>query len=171
MPVAQKTLSGSALPVSLQAGAPVEQDSAPAWQRLAGAHDAFAAQAAQAPAPSQTWFVPQVWPAATGFVAVHTGRPVEQSVSPCTHFPWVGVQAWPATQAPHTPEWQTRPVPHEVPSESVAAVAAQTGWPVPHVRLPTLHGSAAGVQSLPELQAAQVPAGEQTPPLHAVPVG
>jgi hypothetical protein len=51
----------------------------------------------------------------------------------------------------------------------VALTAVQTGWPVSQLSVPTRHGDALGVHSASAWHAAQLPAGEQTPPVHAVP--
>jgi hypothetical protein len=66
VPVTLHVVPSLTFPVSPQTGAPVSQATAPVLHGLAGEHTCPAVHAMQPPAPLQTWFRPQLWPAVTG---------------------------------------------------------------------------------------------------------
>jgi hypothetical protein len=106
---------GSAVPVSMQVGVPVEQTIVPVWQGLAGVHAEPGTHARHVP-PMQTPPVHSV-PSGALPVAMHTALPVEQFVTPTWHT--LGVHATPSTQL-HAPVESQRTVmgalpPHTVP--------------------------------------------------------
>jgi hypothetical protein len=86
---------------------PVAQDVVPARQVLGLVVQAAPGVHAVHTPPSQTWFVPQTVPSATGVpVSSHTEEPVSHEVRWTVHA-FVGVHSTPATQAVHAPPLQT----------------------------------------------------------------
>ncbi len=116
-------------PVSTQVWAPVAHEVVPTWHGSAGVQASPAVHATHAPAPSQTWSVPQLVPAAIGGPSTQTGPAVHDIVPVALHA--VGVQDAPGVQETHAPEAsQTASVPQEVPGARSAPVSAHTAVPV-----------------------------------------
>lgn len=116
-----------AVPVSVQAEAPVEHDVSPVWHALLGVHARPAVQAAHAPL-LQTMLAPQAVPfgafdaVSTQLgVALHDVVPVWQTLT--------GTHATPGVHEVQAPLLQTSLVPHGVPSATGVAVSLH--WEVP----------------------------------------
>jgi hypothetical protein len=95
------------VPVSLQIGAPVAQEVAPAWQGFVGVQSAPCWQATHDADASHTRPVPHGVPGARAArLSTQTGTPVRQSYTPAWHgFPGgASVQAVPAAHATHAPD-------------------------------------------------------------------
>jgi len=87
VPVAHGVPSG-AVPMSVQTGAPLVQTNTAVWHGSAEVQGSPAVQALHVPAPSQTWFAPQLVPGAwkpMGVSWVQTGTPVVQEFVPKVH--------------------------------------------------------------------------------------
>ena len=120
-------------------------------------------QEIQLPVGLQTWFVPQLVPAATFAPwSTQTEVPLPQLVRPVWHL-LVGVHATPAVQSPQTPApLQTLLVPQDVPAD-LFAPSWQTSPPVPQAITPSLQAAFGFVEQLaPAAQEMQVPVGLQT---------
>ena len=164
--------SASEVVESLHTGAPVAQLNVPLWQVLVGVQAVPLLQAAQAPA-LQTMAVPHDVPAALLPLSTQTETPVAHEVVPVLH----GLLGWQATFAvheTHCPVWQTRLVPHAVPSDSDVLASTHVGAPVPHASVPLWQGLALGVQGAPLAHATQLPLAHtrfvpQLEPLAALP--
>jgi len=116
---------------------------------LAGAHDALAVHALQAP-PLHTWFVPQAVPSPTLVpVSSHTGAPVEQLTVPVWQA-FGGVHEAPTVHPEQLPLSQTRFVPHVTPFATSLPVSAQTAAPVVQTTLPMWHGFDSSGQLVPD---------------------
>ncbi len=101
-------------PVSLHTGVPVEHESVPVSQTLAGVQAALFWHVVHAPL-SQTMLVPQLVPLSTLLpVSLHTGTPEEQSIEPVWHG-LDGTHEEPCAHALHEPLSQTMPLPQLVP--------------------------------------------------------
>jgi hypothetical protein len=107
----------AAFPDSRQTGAPVLQTVMPVRQGFPGTGQLDpATHATQVAVALQIMSFPQEVPAARLIpVSVHAATPPVQVSAPLLHG-FVGVQASPATQAVHTPAWQTMPIPQDAPS-------------------------------------------------------
>ena len=99
-------------------------------------------------------FVPQEVPVATFPVSAQAEVPVAHEVAPVRQG-LAGVQLTPAVHAPQVPLLHTLFVPQEVPFATFP-VCVQTDAPVTHEVAPVRQGLA-GVQAVPEVQAAQAP--------------
>jgi len=157
--LAQGVPLASALPVSLQAPAPVAQSVMPAWQSLAGVQSAPAEQAVQVPA-WQKKPNPQLVPSGSeAAVSAQTWTPVLQRVTPVWHG-FCGEQAAKETQGSQAPAWQTWPAPQAVPSCASRAEAVQLGVeePAPQVSVPSRQGSAGWQLAPPTQSGSQAPA-------------
>lgn len=141
------------VPLSVQAGVPVEQFSVPVWHGFVGMHDVPALQVAQVPA-LQTMFAPQLVPLFLLPDSTQTGDPVAHDVVPVLHA-LAGWQLAPAAHDTHVPALQTLSVPHDAPLASALPVSVQPMLGV-HTVMPAWHGFA-GTQIEPAEQAAQLP--------------
>jgi hypothetical protein len=121
-------------------------------------------QVPQKPAPSHTWLVPQVVPAAFGDPSVHTGLPVVHDTTPLAQLalglvvhaaPWVQETQFPAPL-------QTRFDPQLVPAVR-GGPFTHTGPPEEQETTPVKHaGLGLVVQEAPSVHATQFPSEEQT---------
>lgn len=118
----------SDVPVSTHVSAPVAQEVVPVWHGLAGVQERPAVHATHDPEPLQTWFVPQLVPAAIGVaVSTQVSAPVAHDVVPWTQALGFEEHAWPAAQATHVPDpSQTWFVPQLDPAAS-GGPSTQTG--------------------------------------------
>jgi len=116
--------------------APVEQEVVPFLQTLGLVVQAAPAlHATQAPAPLQTWLVPQAVPAAALPPSTQVMAPVEQELVPILQLVGLPVHDCPAVQAMHMPvPLQTMLLPQATP----AAFAV----PFTHIDMPDEHDAA-----------------------------
>lgn len=122
-----------ASPLTVQTGPPELHESAPVLQGSLGVQVFPSVHATQFPVPVQTWFVPQLAPAAIGVaVSTHTG-PALHDCEPTSHG-FVGVHFAPTVQSTHEPLEHTLSAPHDLPSDAnTPALSVHTGTPVLHV--------------------------------------
>ncbi len=141
---------------SMQVVAPVEQDVVPFLQMFGlVVHATPAVQGMQMPEPLHTMFVPQLVPADLLPLSTHVCAPVEQDVVPVLQTPGFVVHAVPEVHGPQVPLLQTWFGPQDVPF-ALFPISAQTGTPVTHEVVPTLHAFAC-VQAAPDVHAPHVP--------------
>jgi hypothetical protein len=134
-PAPQTVPSVSAMPVSAQAGRPVVQETAPAWQGFAGAQLEPGAQAPHWP-PWQNWPGPQGDPSARSTPeSAQTEAPVEQLVAPAWQA-FGGVQGRFAGQSTQAPAAQTLSTPQIAPVWSGVPVSKQPFTPAVQVVRP-----------------------------------
>lgn len=167
IPVLQTRLVPQGVPlvtdarVSLQIGAPVEQDCDPTWQgALDGVQDP-AMQAAQVPL-LQTRLGPHGDPLPTFPVMGQVCTPVAHDVTPVWQVLLAGVHGSPALQETHDPKLQTRRVPQEVPFWSDVPRSMHVGTPPVQTNEPAWHGAVVGVHEVPAAHVMQAPALLQT---------
>jgi len=147
---------GALLLPSMHVWAPVAQDVVPFLQMFGlVVHATPAVQATQVPVPLQTRSVPQLVPAVLLPLSTHVCAPDAQDVVPVLQTPGLVVHAVPAVHGPQVPLLHTWFVPHDVPF-ALFPISAQTGTPVTHEVVPTLHAFAC-VQAAPDVQAPHVP--------------
>ena len=146
---------------SMQVIAPVVQDVVP-FLHLFGlvVHALPTVQATQVPVPLQTRSVPQLVPAVLLPLSTHVCAPDAQDVVPVLQTPGLVVHAVPAVHGPQVPLLHTWFVPHDVPF-ALFPISAQTGTPVTHEVVPTLHAFAC-VQAAPGVHAPHTPLALQT---------
>jgi hypothetical protein len=116
--------------------------------------------------------VPQTVPAGWFPLSTHSDSPLVQEVRPALHL-FVRVHVWLAVQLPQVPEWQTRCVPHELPSaagrqapEPLQVVNWQDATVAPQAESTVPAGSfvqVPGVVRLQEVQAPHLLLEQQTP--------
>lgn len=111
------------VPLSVQAGVPVEQFSVPVWHGLAGVHAVPALQVVQLPA-LQTMLAPQLVPLFLFPDSTQTGEPVAHDVVPVLQA-FAGWQLAPAAQDTQVPALQTLSVPQPAPFASAFPVSVQ----------------------------------------------
>jgi len=168
--VPQVVPSSSGLPVSVQAGVPPEQSSAPAWHVLAaGTHAAPDMQVWHCPA-EHTIPVPQAFPFDAFPVSMQTALPVLQAIWPTRQGDPAMSQAIPSVHALQVPCAQTMFVPHEVPSVTAVPESVHTALPPVQERVPVWQAFA-GTHEPPSLQATQEPPPHTFPCPQGVPSG
>ena len=142
---------------------PVLQDVVPVKHGLGLVVQAVpAVHAAQAPAPLQTWFVPQLVPADLLPESMHCWLPVVQEVTPVRQDEGLVVQDIAELQATQVAAVsQTWLVPQLVPADLLME-SAQTCAPVLHEVSPVLQTPGLVVHAAPPVQAAQEPATSHT---------
>ena len=99
--------------------------------------------------------MPQLVPADLLPLSTHVCAPDAHEFVPVLHTPGLVVHVPPAVQMPQVPLLHTWFVPHDVPF-ALFPISAQTGTPVTHEVVPTLHAFAC-VQAAPDVQAPHVP--------------
>lgn len=154
-----------------QAAVPLVQAVVPKKQGLGLLlHEAPAVQDEHTPVVEQTWFVPQLWPAAFCEPSSHEGPLNPQLVTPFQHGLGLPVHDVPAMQLTHEPEpVHVRPAPQAVPAD-LGLPSTQLAAPVLHEMAPSRQGSGLVVQVAPAAQDTQLPPDEQTlPEPHAEP--
>jgi hypothetical protein len=118
----------------------------------------------QKPAPSHTWLVPQLVPAALGVPSTQVGAPVVHETTPLAQLALgLVVQAAPCVQLMQLPvPVQTRLVPQLVPPGRGGPLT-HTGPPLLQAMTPVKHaGLGLVVQEAPSVHATQLPSEEQT---------
>lgn len=157
---------------STQLSTPVAQEETPSRQiEELVVQAADAVQATQAPAPLQTWLLPQLVPAPVFERSRQRAAPVEQSLTPLLQGKvGLAVQGALATQAMHCPfPLQTRLEPQLTPPPMLAE-SLQLGE-APQTVSPTLQGAPVLVaQTDPDEQLTQAPALQILSTPHEVPV-
>ncbi len=146
---------------SMQVIAPVEQDVVPFLQAVGLPVQATpAVQGTQVPLPLHTMLVPQLVPAVLLPLSTHVCVPDAQDVVPVLQMPGLVVHAVFMVHGPQVPLLHTWFVPHDVPF-ALFPISAQTGTPVTHEVVPTLHAFAC-VQAAPGVHAPHTPLALQT---------
>lgn len=136
--------SAAFVPVSVQVGAPVEQEVTPAWQGFVASEqdrpdtqDTHELDPPPSTPPSgalkQTRLVPQLVPFGSGPVSLHTDDPVSQEVVPVSQA-LAGVHERPAVQPTQLPPLQTLFVPQTVPLGAVVPVSVHV--PLAQAKVP-----------------------------------
>jgi hypothetical protein len=126
---------GTFIPVSVQTGAPVVQESVPPWHLFDGVQASPLLQVTHAPALLQTIPVPHAVPAALLAVASHTGDPVVHAIAPLLQGS-VGWHVAPVVHETQLPARQTRFVPQAVPSATATLLSVHVGVPVEQLSVP-----------------------------------
>ena len=119
-----------------------------------------AVQATQVPLPLQTRSVPQLVPAVLLPLSTQVCEPDAQEFVPVLQTPGLVVHVPPDVHTPQVPLLHTMFVPHDVPF-ALFPISAQTGTPVTHEVVPTLHGFAC-VQAAADVHGPHVPEALQT---------
>jgi hypothetical protein len=121
-----------------------------------GLHDSLAVHALHVPL-LQTMSVPHDVPFGAGLpVSLQVGSAPVQSKLPTLHGFAVGTQAAPFLHAVHVPDWQTCPVPHDVPFGKFDPVSWQVDSPVEQSVSPAWQ-LLVGAQAFPFTHSAHVP--------------
>jgi hypothetical protein len=151
------------LPPSTHVWAPVAHDVAPFLQMVGLVVQAApAVQATQLPEPLQTWFMPQVVPAAVLPPSMQVMVPLEQELVPTLHAVGLPVHAWPAVHATHSPvPLQTMLAPQLTPGDLLLA-SVHVIAPVEQVVEPFRHGFGLPVHDVPAVHATHPPEPLQT---------
>jgi hypothetical protein len=156
---------------STQTDAPVSHEVTPFRQTDGLVVQAVPAEhGTQVPLPLQTWFVPQVVPAAVLPESRQTGAPVLQSMTPVLHgAPGLVLQALPASHVTQVPlPLHTMFEPHAVPAPMLSP-SPQPG-DVPHVTMPSLHTPPGlPVQTVPAAQVVHAPFLQTLSTPHEIP--
>jgi hypothetical protein len=146
----------AAIPVSVQADAPVVHDVIPVWQAFAGVHARPAVQGTHAPL-LHTAFVPHDVPSVAAFpLSVHVDEPEAHDVVPVWQA-FAGVQERPVVQAAQVPPLHTWFVPHESPFVAGVPVSVQVATPLAHDVVPTWQALPAGTHGAFAVQGPQAP--------------
>jgi hypothetical protein len=157
-------------PLSVQTGAPVEQERVPVWHTFVGGHDAPWVQTEHEPV-RQTSFEPHPVPSVTLLpVSLHTPVPVEQSIEPTWHA-LEGVHWAPSVHELHAPPEQTMFVPQDVPSMAFVPVSLQPGVLVEQSSVPVSQALLAGVQAAPVTHGLHTPDSHTSDIPHDAPFG
>jgi hypothetical protein len=160
-PAPQDVPSAATVPVSVQAGNPLEQSVVPTWQAFVGVQDAPCVQALQVPFPQTSataGFTSHAVPFAFAAPSTHCDVPVEQEVTPSRQTLGLPVHGAFAVQATHAPALQTWSVPQEVPFATEDVVSRQTAVPVEHDVVPATHRFGFVVQAAPAVHEPHTPA-------------